>query len=80
MESKIKDLGFQLYAIMPLSVVARYAEQKQVSKLELCVDVVSRNPKWAERLFDKDTYSILDDCIHDFVGLVNQDEHFVPRV
>ena len=80
MESKVKDLGFQLYAIMPLSVVARYAEQKQVSKLELCVDVVSRNPKWAERLFDEDTYSSLEDRIHDFVGMVNQDEHFVPRV
>jgi hypothetical protein len=46
---KVKELGCQLYAIMPLSIVARYAEQKQVSKLELCVDVASRNPKWADK-------------------------------
>ena len=80
MESKIKDLGFQLYATMPLSVVAHYADQKQVSRVDLCIDIVSRNPMWAKRLFDEDTYSSLEDRIHDFVGMVNQDEHFVPRV
>ena len=80
MESKIKELGYQLYAIMPLSVVAHYADQKQVSMVELCVDIVIRNPKWAKRLFDEDAYSSLEDRIHDFVGLVNEDEHFVSRV
>jgi hypothetical protein len=80
MESKVIDLGCQLYAAMPLSIVAHFAEQKQVSKMRLCVDIVIRNPKWAERLFAEDTYSSMEDRIHDFVGLVNQDEHFVPRV
>ena len=80
MESKVRDLGYQLYATMPHSVVAHFAEENQVSHVELCVDIVIRNPKWAERLFAEDTYSSLEDRIHDFVGFVNQDEHFVPRV
>tara|TARA_R110000823_G_scaffold227202_1_gene354606 strand:+ start:511 stop:753 length:243 start_codon:yes stop_codon:yes gene_type:complete len=80
MESKVRDLGHQLYATMPYSVVAHYADQKQVGTVDLCIDIVIRNPKWAERLFDEDTYSSLEDRIHDFVGLVNQDEYFVPKV
>ena len=80
MESKVVNLGYQLYAAMPYSVVAHYADQKQVSRVDLCIDIVSRNPMWAKRLFDEDTYSSLEDRIHDFVGMVNQDEHFVPRV
>ena len=80
MESKVTDLGFQLYAIMPFNITMHYADDKQVSRVDLCVDIVSRNPNWAERLFDEDTYSSMEDRIHDFVGMVNQDEHFVPRV
>lgn len=80
MRSKAEDFGFQLYATIPLSIVTYYADQKQLSRVELCIDIASRNSMWAERLFDEDNHSSLEDRIHDFVGLVNYDEHFVPRV
>ena len=56
-----------------------YAESKGVGLGTLCKQIVTLYPDWVDRLFESKDYSV-EDLIHDFVGLLKVDEHFIPRI
>jgi hypothetical protein len=56
-----------------------YAESKGVGLGTLCRQIATLYPDWVDRLFESKDYSV-EDLIHDFVGLLKVDEHFIPRI
>ena len=75
-----REQAGQLYTMMPLSIMQHFAEQKKVNAFDLCEMLVKENPSWVNRLFDHETSYCLNDLKHDFVGLMANDEHFLPRI
>ena len=76
----MKKLTSKLYVMMPLAIMQHFAEQKKVNEFEICEMIVKQNPEWVNRLFDNETSYSLNDLKHDFVGLMANDEHFLPRI
>lgn len=76
----MKKLTGKLYVMMPLAIMQHFAEQKKVNEFEICEMIVKQNPEWVNRLFDNETRYSLNDLKHDFVGLMANDEHFLPRI
>jgi hypothetical protein len=56
-----------------------YAELKGVGLEELCHQISKNNHDWVDRVFGDEGWRIAD-LKHDFVGLLKQDEHFLPRI
>ena len=56
-----------------------YAKTKGVGLGVLCTQLIELNYDWVERVFSDEGWRIAD-LKHDFVGLLNQDEHFLPRI
>ena len=71
---------YLLYDTIPYNILEHFSKQKSRSPFDLCEEIVTRHPDWTSRLLDPETDSSLEDRIHDFVGLVNNDDHFVPRI
>jgi len=71
---------FKLYTLIPQEILQHFAEQKKVNELDICEIIVEQNTEWVNRLFDNETNYCLNDLRHDFVGLMANDEHFVPRI
>ena len=46
--------------------------------IQTCID----HEDWCERLVEKDQIDLLftNDIVHDIKGLLNKDEHFLPRI
>jgi hypothetical protein len=76
----MKKLAGKLYIVMPLAIMQHFAEQKKVNEFEICEMIVKQNPEWVNRLFNNETSYSLNDLKHDFVGLISNDEHFLPRI
>ena len=55
------------------------AESKGVGLGVLCNQLIENNYDWVDRVFGNEGWRIAD-LKHDFVGLLNQDEHFLPRI
>ena len=75
-----RNQAIQLYALMPLAIVQHFADQKNVDCIDICEMMVTQNQSWVNRLFDHETSYSLNDLKHDFVGLIANDEHFLPRI
>lgn len=75
-----QDFTLKLYTLIPQGIVQHFADQKKVNALDICEMIVEQNPEWVNRLFDNETSYSLNDLNHDFVGLIANDEHFVPRI
>ena len=79
MEVTMEKAG-QLYVMMPLAIMQHFADQKKVSTFDICEMIVEKNTAWVNRLFDNETSYCLNDLMHDFVGLIANDEHFITRI
>jgi len=56
-----------------------FAEGKGVGLGLLCKQLIELNYEWVERVFSDQGFSTYD-LKHDFIGLLKQDEHFLPRI
>lgn len=72
--------GMMLYVMLPLHTVEHYAEQKKMSAIELCEWVAYTHKQWTNNVLNENYTMSLQDLKHDFVGLMQDDEHFVPRL
>jgi hypothetical protein len=79
MEVTMERVG-QLYALIPQRVLQHFADQKKVNAFDICEMIVEKNTAWVNRLFDNETSYCLNDLMHDFVGLIANDEHFISRI
>ena len=50
-----------------------------VIKNEILAKVVELNPRWVEEVTNNNDHN-LNDIVHDFRGILEEDEHFVPRI
>ena len=57
----------KLYALLPFNYTLAEVEK-----------VYEANPEWISRVVNED-YKLLD-VLHDFRGILSNDEHFVPRL
>tara|TARA_B100000902_G_scaffold384555_1_gene424862 strand:+ start:600 stop:833 length:234 start_codon:yes stop_codon:yes gene_type:complete len=71
---------FKLYTLIPQEILQHFADQKKVNELDICEIIAEQNTEWVNRLFDNETSYSLNDLKHDFVGLMTNDEHFLPRI
>jgi len=74
------ELAKALENTIPNGILEHYAIQQRLTAYGVCMMVVLDNSDWAERLFNNNSLSSLNDRIHDFVGLVSNDSHFIPRI
>tara|TARA_R110002074_G_scaffold220514_1_gene391029 strand:- start:436 stop:663 length:228 start_codon:yes stop_codon:yes gene_type:complete len=72
--------GLMLYVMLPLQMVEHFAQQKKMSAIELCEWLVDNNKQWASNVINENYTMSLNDLMHDFVGLMQDDKHFVPRL
>jgi hypothetical protein len=72
--------GMRLFAMLPFGMVSYYAEQQNLSCIDLCCNVATKNGDWVARLFDEDLTFSMEDLKHDFVGLMQDDLYFEPRI
>jgi hypothetical protein len=79
MEVTMEKAG-KLYFMIPIAILQHFADQKKVSTFDICEMIVEQNPSWVNRLFDNETSYCLNDLKHDVVGLIANDEHFIPRI
>ena len=74
------DLAMELYNCIPTSILKHYSSLNNMGTLDICLMVMLSNKEWHMRLTHPMTYVSHEDIIHDFVGLANDDEHFLPRI
>ena len=55
------------------------AELKGVCLWVLCDQINNNNYDWVDRVLGDEGWRIAD-LKHDFIGLLKQDEHFLPRI
>lgn len=77
---KKENYAFELYSIIPLGILEYYAEQNNLSKIDLCRQVSNDNIEWWKRVFDEDLASNTEDIIHDFIRLTYKDPNFSTRI
>jgi len=76
----MNDLAKQLQDLIPNGILDHYADQQRLTRTGVCGVLILNNSEWADRLFNDNALFSLDDIMHDFVGLMVKDEHFVPRI
>ena len=74
------DYTNRLYIALPLYCVEHFAKQKKCSNMHLIGNFVTKNIGWCKRLFDENTCCTISDIQHDFVGLLAEDEFFLPII
>ncbi len=79
-DEKTLEKAMNLFNSIPFSVLEHYSKKSKIDAFDLCADVVTKNHEWYMRLTNPSTFATHQDIIHDFVGLANFDEHFVPRI
>jgi len=72
--------GLMLYIMLPLQMVEHFAQQKKMSAIELCEWVASTHKQWTNNVLNENYTMSLNDLMHDFVGLMQDDKHFGPRL
>ena len=74
-----EEIAARLFIQLPYDVTEHYSAQKgYAASLDLLEDFVLNNQEWSDA-FMTESYS-LNDVIHDFVGIVSEEEFFVPRI
>jgi len=76
----MNDLARQLQDLIPNGILDHYADQQKLTRVGVCGVLILHNSEWADRLFNDSALFSLDDIMHDFVGLMANDEFFVPRI
>ena len=74
------NLDQQLHDCIPNSILVHYAGFERLTTLGVCGVCVLYNSEWADRLFNDNALFSQNDIIHDFIGLMSRDEHFLPRI
>ena len=59
--------------------VEMIASSRGVGVSVLCKEVIAYDNAWTERVLRSESLR-QEDVIHDFVGLLRRDEHFVPKI
>ena len=59
--------------------VEMIASARGVGVSVLCKEVIEYDNAWTERVLRSESLR-QEDIIHDFVGLLERDEHFLPRI
>ena len=59
--------------------VEMIASSRGVGVSVLCKEVIAYDNAWTERVLRSESLKQAD-VIHDFVGLLKRDEHFVPKI
>ena len=59
--------------------VEMIASTRGVGVSVLCKEVIEYDNAWTERVLRSESLR-QEDIIHDFVGLLERDEHFLPRI
>jgi len=77
---RITELSELLKDAIPTNVLNHYADLQRLTVIGVCGVFVMNNADWADRLFSDASYFSQSDIVHDFTGLMVQDEHFVPRI
>ena len=70
----------QLQDLIPNNILEHYADQQRLNKTGVCAVFMMYNKEWAGRLFNEESQFSHEDILHDFIGLMYEDEHFVPRI
>tara|TARA_R110000787_G_scaffold60051_3_gene136172 strand:+ start:342 stop:569 length:228 start_codon:yes stop_codon:yes gene_type:complete len=70
----------QLHDVLPNSILEHYADQQRLTTIGTCAVFLLDNKEWGDRLFNDNTLFSQEDIIHDFVGLMVEDEFFLPRL
>ena len=78
--TKTQINAIRLYQLIPLNTMQHFAKQMNISTTALCDKVAATNGDWVDRLFNNESSYSLNDINHDFVGLIADDEHFLPRI
>jgi hypothetical protein len=78
--TKTQINAIRLYQLIPLNTMQHFAKQMNISTMQLCDKVADTNGDWVDRLFNNESSYSLNDINHDFVGLIADDEHFLPRI
>jgi len=73
-----EEIAARLFIVLPYNLTKHYSNQKGLSTLDFLEDFVSKNQKWSDA-FMTESYS-QNDVIHDFVGIVSEEDFFVPRI
>ena len=74
-----EEIATRLFFVLPYNATEHYSAQKGFAEpLDLLKDFVLNNQEWSDA-FMTESYC-LNDVIHDFVGLVSEEEFFLPRI
>lgn len=78
-----KDLTFNLHILIArtdyIYQIEWIASTRDVGVSVLCKEVIAEDPEWVDRVLTSENL-IQADVIHDFVGLLERDEHFLTRI
>jgi hypothetical protein len=77
--TKTQIAADKLWRKMPY-LVNHFANQQFKTSRQICLDVAEYDSEWADRVTKDSGEWSLNDLRHDFVGLVNKEEFFVPRL
>jgi len=69
--TKTTELKAKIFLLLPISMGIG---------LEQIDDLAEANPIWFDMLSEKISHVNSADVIHDVVGLMAKDEHFLPRI
>ncbi len=72
--------GMILFLMLPSDIVNHYANIKGMKPIDLCNLVAMDNVEWVNNVINQNSIITLADLCHDFVGLMQCDEHFVTRL
>jgi hypothetical protein len=78
--TKTQIAALRLWYAMPLDTLNHFANQQFKTSRQICLDVAEYDSEWADRVTKDSGEWSLNDLRHDFVGLVNKEEFFVPRL
>ena len=64
----------KLYNLIPDTILEHYARANHLTKIGACAVAILYNPEWAERLLEDEAFFSQEDVMHDFVGIISNDE------
>jgi hypothetical protein len=77
--NKQQELRMRLDFIMPMDWMTSFVPITSTKKEQL-EKVVELNPQWVEEVINNRFEHSLNDIVHDFRGILSEDEHFLPRI
>ena len=78
-EDYTTDLSIELWDLIPNITLSHYARIQGKGEFDICHEIVMHQREWVDRVFGERLWS-LQDLMHDVVGIMSNDEHFVPRI